>query len=107
MEQARSSAGPLSVGALARLVGGSLILNGILPWAAYQVLTARGMDSLTALAITAVFPAVGTVFGWVRLGRPDMLGVLSLAFIGISLAVALVTDNELVILLRRSVSNAI
>lgn len=98
---------PFRFDGLVRRAGLSLLLNAACPWVAYQVLTAQGVDTVTALAVTAVFPIVGTLLGWVRSGYPDVLGILSMLFIAISVAVALMTDNELVILLRRSVSNAV
>jgi hypothetical protein len=97
----------LSIRALARGPSLSLLLNAFCPWAAFQLLTAQGVDSVSALVATAAFPVGGTLVGWVRSGRPDILGVLSLLFIGLSVAVALATDNELVILLRRSVLNTV
>jgi hypothetical protein len=85
----------------------SLLLNALLPWAAYQILTAQGVDTVPALVLTSVFPVAGTLIGWVRSGRPDVLGLLSVLFIALSIATALLTDNPLVLLLRRSVSNAV
>jgi hypothetical protein len=100
-------AGPGSISGLVRQAGASLVLGAVLPWAGYQVLTARGVDSIPALAITANFPVIGTVYGWVRLGRPDVIGTLGVLFIGASIALGMATGSELVILARRSVNNVI
>jgi hypothetical protein len=93
--------------AVARRAGPSLLLNAGCPWAAYQILTTVGVGAVPAVAATAVFPIVGTLVGWVRSGRPDVFGLLSVLFILVSVAVAFATDNLLVILLRGSVTNGI
>src|SRR5262245_2188478 len=98
---------PFRFDGLVRRAGLSLLLNAACPWVAYQILTAQGVETVTALAVTTIFPIAGTLIGWARSGHPDVLGILSVLFIGISVAVALMTDSELVILLRRSVSNAV
>jgi hypothetical protein len=95
------------VNGLLRRAGGSLVLNALFPWVVFQVLTARGVSAVVALAATALFPVIGTAVGWVRVGRPDVLGLLSVLFIGLTLAAALLTDNPLVILLRRSVTTGV
>lgn len=107
MQSLALPSGPVSIGKIARQAGSSLLLAAVLPWIAYQVLTSRGVESITALALTAIFPVAGTAIGWVRLGRPDIIGVLSVTFIAISLTVGLTTGSELVILARRSVNNLI
>jgi hypothetical protein len=105
--QAFSTAREVAAGALARGPWPSLLFNAACPWAAYQVLTAQGVATVPALAVTAVFPMAGTVLGWARARQPEVLGLLSLLLIGLSLAVALATDNPLVVLLRGSLSNAV
>jgi len=107
VETVRSPAIPFRFDGLVRRAGLSLFLNAACPWAAYQILTDQGYDTVTALAVTAVFPLAGTAIGWVRSGRPDVLGLISVLFIALSVAVALVTDSAVAILLRRSVSNAV
>jgi len=99
--------GPVDISELLRRIGSSLLLNAVCPWVGYQILTARGVENIMALAITAVFPVVGTLVGWVRLGRPDIIGVMSVLFIGVSITLGLATGSELVILARRSVNNVI
>ena len=85
----------------------SLLLNALLPWVTYQVLTAQGIETLPALAATAVFPVIGVALGWVRARRLDVLGGLSLLLIGLSLAVAFATENPLFVLVRGSVGNVV
>jgi hypothetical protein len=53
-----------------------------------------------------VFPVSGILIGWRRSGRPDILGVLTLFFIGLSLAVAVAVNDPMILLLRGSVRNA-
>ena len=107
MQTARAPAIPFRFDGLVRRAGLSLLLNAACPWAAYQILTAQGFDTVTALAMTAVFPIAGILIGWRRSGHPDVLGIISVLFIALSVAVALATDNQLAILLRRSLSNAV
>jgi hypothetical protein len=89
-----------------RRAGPSLLLNAACPWAAYQILTALGIGAVPAITATTAFPIAGTLVGWVRSGRPDVFGLLAVLFIALSVAVAVATDNPLVILLRGSVANA-
>jgi hypothetical protein len=103
----RFVAGPASIGGIVRQAGSSLLLSAVLPWIGYQILTARGVESVPALAITAIFPIIGTVYGWVRLGRPDVIGVLSILFIAATIVLGLATGGEIVILARRSVNNVL
>lgn len=46
------------------------------------------------------------MLGWVRTRKPDVIGLLSLFFLGVSIVVALLTDDPLVVLLRPSVTGA-
>jgi hypothetical protein len=85
----------------------SLLLNAVFPWVTYQVLTAQGVATLPALAVTAAFPAAGVALGWARARRFDVLGGLSLLLIGLSLAVAFATENPLFVLVRGSVGNVV
>jgi hypothetical protein len=105
--QAASAVRGLGSGALARGPWPSLLVNAACPWATYQLLTAQGVATVPALAITAVFPVAGTLLGWARARRPEVVGLLSSLLIGLSLVVALATDDPFVILLRGSVSNIV
>ena len=107
MSASSTSIHPSRFGALTRGPWPSLLLNAAFPWTTYQILTTQDIDTVPALAATTVFPVVGTLLGWVRLGRPDVLGILSVLFIVLSVTVALTTDNELAVLLRSSVTNAV
>jgi hypothetical protein len=93
--------------ALVRGAGPSLVFNAVLPWLTYLALTTRGVETVPALAASSVFPIAGTLIGWLRSGRPDITGLLSALFIALSVAIALATDNPLVVLLRGSVANGV
>ena len=80
----------------------SLILTAVCPFVAYVFLTNRGVPEVPALAVAAVFPALGTLLGWLRSGRPDLLGIGSLFLIAITITISLLTANPLFILLRGS-----
>jgi len=86
-DQVRS---PLEIIPSFRLVGqnlgGSLLLNGAAPFIAYQVLIARGVPVVRALALTSVFPIAGLLVGFVRSRRADAIGVISLVFIAVGIA---------------------
>ena len=83
-----------------------LALNVLGPIVAYQVLSRLGVGPVPALAAAAVLPLAGTVRGWLRSGRLDAVGGLSLLFIALGIVVAVATDNALVLLLKGSVANA-
>jgi hypothetical protein len=80
----------------------SLVLSTVCPFLAYQLLTGRGVSEVPALAVAAIFPAIGTLIGWVRAGRPDLMGLGSLALIAVTITISLVTANPLFILLKGS-----
>ena len=107
MQAAGARSSSFGFDTLVRRAGLSLLLNAACPWLTYQILTAQGVGAVPALAVTAVFPILGTLIGWLRSGRPDILGVLSVLFIALSVVVALLTDNALVVLLRRALSSAV
>lgn len=54
-----------------------------------------------------LFPAIDTIVTWVQTRKPDTIALGSLVFLGISVVVALLTDEPLVVLLRPSVTTGI
>jgi hypothetical protein len=84
-----------------------LLLNAVVPFGVYQVLSRAGVDPIPALAAAAVFPLLGTVLAWVRSGRPDAIGLLALLFFGLGIAVAAVTANASVVLYQGAVVNVV
>jgi len=67
-------------------LGGSLLLNGVAPFVAYQVLSARGVPVVRALVLTSVFPIAGLLVGFARSRRADAIGVISLVLIAVGIA---------------------
>ena len=62
----------------------SLAVNAIIPYLIYQIVTALGFSTFTALIVAAVAPAAGTVAGLVKNRRADVVGIVSLVFFSAS-----------------------
>jgi hypothetical protein len=84
----------------------SLLLNGAAPFVAYTILTQHGFAAVRALALTAAFPILGLVLGWLRTRRADAIALLSLVFIAIGLAGSLITNDPRFYLVRVSFGTA-
>ncbi|GAA1123319.1 hypothetical protein GCM10009630_21540 [Kribbella jejuensis] len=80
----------------------ALRLNIVAPVAAYWVLSKRGMSTVDALALSAVFPAAGGVLAMLRNRRVEPLAVLSLGAIAIGLAVGLLFHDGRILLVKES-----
>jgi uncharacterized membrane protein YeaQ/YmgE (transglycosylase-associated protein family) len=80
----------------------SVRLNIVAPVVAYLLLSRYGMDTVDALAISAVFPAAGGAFVMLRGRKLDPLAVLSLAAIAIGLVAGLVFHNGRILLVKES-----
>jgi len=80
----------------------SLVVNGIAPLIAYQVLTGRGVPQAQALAMTAIFPVLGMAFALARTRRADGIAIVALALIGIGVAGTLLTNDPRFYLVRVS-----
>jgi hypothetical protein len=93
-----------TVGALQVLLGNrrAVLLDVVLPFAGYQLLVGRGAPAVVALSVTAVFPLVGTLGGWLRERRLDTLGIISLLFIAAGLIATLITGNPRLTLMKGS-----
>jgi hypothetical protein len=50
---------------------------------------------------------IGTVRGWVRTGRPDAIGLMALLFLGIGIAIAVVTGSAQAVLYQGAVINVL
>jgi Mg/Co/Ni transporter MgtE len=85
----------------------SLLINAVAPFVAYQVLSSQGMDITQALTISAVFPLIGTIWGFVHSRRADIIGVVSLAFIVIGVATSLISGDPRFILIKESFLTAV
>ena len=80
----------------------SILVNGVLPLVAYQVLVGRHVSSVTALILTALFPAAWTIGSVARTRRVDALGALSLIFIALGILGSLISGNVRFILIKES-----
>ncbi len=80
----------------------SLLVNAVVPIMIYQLLTGWGFTVLAALCVAAVFPALGTLVGWIRTRRPDIIGVVSLAFIAAGMATSLISGDPVFLLAKES-----
>lgn len=81
----------------------AFLLNAIAPMIAYRVLTGRGMASIDALALAALFPAAGALYALARQRRLDTFAALALVVIGIGLVTDRVFHNGRILLVRESV----
>jgi len=93
---------PLSGGPSIRGLAGSIVVSGVLPFIAYQVLTGRGVDSFHALVWTAVFPIAGVAWSWIRTRHLDGIGSISLIFIVLGLATSLISGDARFFLIKES-----
>jgi len=88
----------------APLFGASLLLNAVAPFVIYQVLSRFGVPTLTALALTSVFPLGGLLVGWARNRRLDGIGLVTVVVIAIGLAASVVSHDRRLYLVNVSFS---
>jgi hypothetical protein len=67
----------------------NVTFNVVLPLIAVNVLRARGVAVVPALAISAIFPVLETVSIWLRTRKLDAIGAVSLAFIALGIGASL------------------
>lgn len=80
----------------------NLLVDAALPFITYQILTGRGTDTIHALIISGIFPAVWSIGGLVRARRVDIIGGLVLLGIAVSIVAALIGGNAKLLLIRES-----
>jgi hypothetical protein len=85
----------------------SLLVNAVAPFAAYQVLTSLGVDSVLALASSAVFPVLGVGWSFARTRRPDIIGIVSLGFILAGVAASLLSGDPRFVLVKDSLMTGV
>jgi len=102
--QGRTTGSQFNTSARTTLLGliPSIVVNGVLPFVLYQILTGRGVPVLTALLVTSVFPLAGIGFGWLRRGSLDAVGVISLIFIVAGIATSFISGNPRFYLVKES-----
>lgn len=82
--------------------GPTILFNAFLPFLTYGILTDRGMSQLSALSISAVWPAIEVAVLFAIRRRIDEIGVLSLLIIALGVISALVLQSERLILIKDS-----
>jgi hypothetical protein len=82
--------------------GWSFLVNVVLPFVGYQVLTSEHVTTVVALSVVSVFPLAATLVGWVRTRQIDALGVLSLLFIILGIVTSFITGSATFLLLKES-----
>ncbi|MEO3816315.1 VC0807 family protein [Plantactinospora sp. B24E8] len=82
--------------------GPTILFNAFLPFLTYGMLTDRGMSELSALAVSAVWPAVEVAALFAIRRRIDEIGVLSLLIIALGVVSALALQDERLVLIKDS-----
>ena len=95
---------PGAAGPRAMLIGlvPTLVVNGLLPYVLFQVLSGRGVGTVPALAATSVFPLGWILAGWLRRRRLDPIGTVSLVLIAVGLVTSLISGSARLYLVRES-----
>jgi hypothetical protein len=82
----------------------SVRVNIVVPTVTYWLLAKKGLTTVDALAVSAVFPAAAGVWVMLRSRRADPLAVLSLAAIAVGLIAGLVFHNGRILLVKESLT---
>ncbi|MER7499411.1 VC0807 family protein [Nonomuraea pusilla] len=82
--------------------GPTIVFNVALPWLTYEVLTDRGVPAVTALAVSAAWPALEVLGVFLIRRRIDDFGVLALVVVGLGVAASLVFQDERMALVKDS-----
>lgn len=90
----------------APLLGASLLINAVAPFVTYQLMSRFGVPTLTALALTSLFPLGGLALAWARYRRLDGIGLVTLVVIAIGLAALLLSHDSRLFLVNVSFSTA-
>jgi hypothetical protein len=77
------------------------------PLAAYYLLRSAGLSSVTALVLSAVFPALGVALRMAGDRHVDIVGLLVLLGIAVGTGLGLASGNARLVLLERSVPTAV
>lgn len=84
-----------------------VIFDVAAPLAAYSLLRSAGITAVTALLLSAVFPALGVAIGVARNRRLDVVGALVLAGIAVGTVLGLVSHSARLLLAEGSVPTAV
>jgi hypothetical protein len=102
MQESLSRPAPAGPGTSLRQLAPSLVVNAVLPWVAFQVLSGRGVPTVPALCLTAIFPLAAVLVSFARSRHADGIGVISLVFIVVGVAASLVSGDVHFVLVKDS-----
>ncbi len=85
----------------------SLVINAVLPFVTYTILTGEGMSTVPALAISGLWNVLEIVVEYVRHRRLDSFSVLILIFLTIGIASSLISGNVRFTLLKESAATGL
>jgi hypothetical protein len=85
----------------------NLLFNVVLPVIAVNVLTARGVALVPALAASAIFPALETGITWIRVRSLDAIGAVSLVFIALGIGASFLSGDVHFALAKESFFTAV
>jgi hypothetical protein len=71
----------------------SLVMDVILPIAAFNVLVSLGVSTLAALVTGGVFPAISIAQGYLKSRQIEPLGIIVVAFLAVGTATSLITGS--------------
>lgn len=80
----------------------NIVVNAVLPYVTYLLLTRYGVATVPALVAGAVFPATATVVGMIRSGRVEALGIIVLVATAASVVGALWFTSPYLVLAKGS-----
>ncbi|MFD1544601.1 VC0807 family protein [Nonomuraea guangzhouensis] len=83
------------------------MLNVVLPFLTYTMLTDRGVSTIAALTISGVWPAVEVLGIFLIKRRVDDFGVLALLVVGLGVLSALVFRSEEMVLVKDSAATGL
>lgn len=85
-----------------------LLINGFLPWLAYEFLQRQyGFSDYQALLAVTVIPGLYTLVSILKKGRPDLVASVSLVTIAISLILTTATSDPKALQIRESYLTAL
>jgi hypothetical protein len=79
-----------------------LVVDGVLPAIAYQVLTRYGVAAVPALTAGAIFPVANIVRKFIATRSLDLIGAIVLVFLAIGVVSSLLSGNVMFILIKES-----
>jgi hypothetical protein len=80
-----------------------IVVNAVLPFVAYTILTGRGWSPVAALSASAVFPVIATLVSIARTRSLDGLALITLILIALGLLGSLVSGSPRFALVKESV----